>query len=284
MQGNCLSAVGNYIAMPSSAVAIIAYRAEPDAGELASLRQCCATLGRHPLFLVCPASLPAGHYLEEAARAGARLEPVRFPDHWFQSVRTYNRLMLDSEFYERFSMVEYLLVYQLDAWVFSDALEEWCARGYSYVGAPFFNDRHELFPFVGNGGFSLRKIPDFIALLRGTLPMREYDRDFPEVRLPARTRLRGALKRLLHRAEMRLCRASSKWYCRLMWEHEDFIYAKAFSLLGRQHAPVPREAARFAFERCPELLFAWTGGKLPFGCHAHGKYGQSFWKQWIPPQ
>lgn len=269
--------------MGSSAVAIIAYRAEPDADELASLRQCCATLGAHPLFLVCPQSLPVGRYMAEAERLGARLEAVRFPDRWFRSVRTYNRLMLNAGFYDRFSAFTYLLLYQLDAWVFSDALESWCARGYSYMGAPFFNDRHELFPFAGNGGFSLRKIPDFLALLRGTLPMRAYDREFTGVCLPARTPLRGEIKRWRHRGEMWLCRASSRWYCRLLREHEDFIYAKAFSLLGKRHMPSPREAAHFAFERCPEELFAWTGGQLPFGCHAYRKYGRTFWSRWIRP-
>ena len=267
--------------MNSHAVAIIAYRSEPDNDELASLRQCFVTLGQHPLLLICPESLQVDSYLREAALAGVRLSLVRFSDHWFRSVSTYNKLMLSVDFYERLSMYEYLLIYQLDAWVFSDALDSWCARGYSYVGAPFFNDRDELFPFAGNGGFSLRKVPDFLALLRGSATMREWDRDFLTIRLPARTRLRGQLKRVLHWGEMCLCRISTKWYCRLMREHEDFIFAKAFSFLGKKHVPLPREAAAFAFERRPELLFTWTEGKLPFGCHAYKKYGQTFWNQWI---
>ena len=96
-------------------------------------------------------------------------------------------------------------------------------------------------------------------------------------------KLREYLKSILHWGEMCLCRVSSKWYCRLMREHEDFIFAKAFSFLGKTHIPLPREAAQFAFERCPELLFTWTEGKLPFGCHAYKKYGQTFWNQWINP-
>ena len=267
--------------MNSHAIAIIAYRPDPDNDELASLRQCFVTLGNHPLLLICPESLQEDVYMLEAARSGVQLSLVRFSDHWFRSVSTYNKLMLSVDFYERFSVYEYLLVYQLDAWVFSDELDNWCARGYSYIGAPFFNDRGELFPFAGNGGFSLRKVPDFLALLRGSANTRDCDHDFLAIRLPAKTDLRAQLKRILHRCEMCLCRLSTKWYCRLMWEHEDFIFAKAFSLLGKKHVPLPREAAQFAFERRPELLLTWTEGRLPFGCHAYKKYGQNFWNRWI---
>lgn len=269
--------------MNSHAVAIIAYRAKPNDDELASLRQCLAILGKHPLLLICPESLQISTYQYEADRLGTQLLPVRFSDRWFRSVLTYNRLMLSIDFYERLRMYEYLLIYQLDAWVFSDELDMWCARGYSYIGAPFFNDRHELFPFAGNGGFSLRRIPDFINLLRGFSNMRKCNYKFCTVRLPSKTKPRGYLKHILHCGEMCLCRVSTKWYCRLMWEHEDFIFAKAFSFLGEKHIPLPHEAAHFAFERCPELLFTWTNGKLPFGCHAYKKYGQTFWNQWIHP-
>lgn len=269
--------------MSLHAVAIIAYRAEPNNDELASLRQCLVTLRKHPLLLICPESLQTSAYQCEAARIGVHLYPIRFSDHWFQSVSSYNRLMLSVDFYERLRMYKYLLIYQLDAWVFSDELDKWCARGYSYIGAPFFNDRHELFPFAGNGGFSLRRVPDFLDLLHGSANMQECDYKFFTIRLPARTKLREYLKSILHWGEMCLCRVSSKWYCRLMREHEDFIFAKAFSFLGKTHIPLPREAAQFAFERCPELLFTWTEGKLPFGCHAYKKYGQTFWNQWINP-
>lgn len=269
--------------MNSHAVAIIAYRSEPDNDELASLRQCFVTLGQHPLLLICPESLQPASYLREAALAGVRLSLVRFSDHWFRSVSTYNKLMLSVDFYEQLSMYEYLLIYQLDAWVFSDALDSWCARGYSYVGAPFFNDRDELFPFAGNGGFSLRKVSAFLALLHGSVNRKEYNYDFMTIHLPARTKLRGQLKRILHGGEMCLCRLSSKWYCRLIPGHEDFIFAKAFSLLGVDNVPLPQEAAYFSFERCPELLFSWTKGNLPFGCHAYRKYGRSFWNKWIIP-
>lgn len=80
--------------MSSHAIAIIACRPEPDNDELASLRQCFVTLGNHPLLLICPESLQEDVYMLEAAQSGVQLSLVRFPDHWFRSVSTYNKLMV----------------------------------------------------------------------------------------------------------------------------------------------------------------------------------------------
>ncbi|SDF20659.1 DUF5672 family protein [Desulfovibrio legallii] len=261
-----------------SAVAIIAYTETPTQDELQSLRQCLTVLNRHPLFLVCPQSMAPDIYLAEAQKLGAHLNLAQFKNKYFTSVNTYNRLMLCSEFYRRFEAYEYILLYQLDAWVFYDALERWCAKGYSYIGAPFFNDRGELFPFAGNGGFSLRRIPDFIALLEGTLKPAHWNYAFMKIQLPAKTPFRAQIKQFLHRMEMGVCRLSSKIYCRFMYDHEDFIFSKAFSLAGKSRVPPPQQAAFFSFERRPNLLYTWTEKKLPFGCHAYKKYNSDFWQ------
>lgn len=44
--------------------------------------------------------------------------------------------MLSAEFYDRFAAYEYVLIYQLDAFVFADRLAEFCQMGYDYIGAP----------------------------------------------------------------------------------------------------------------------------------------------------
>ena len=43
--------------------------------------------------------------------------------------------------YSRFEKYEYMLIYQLDAFVFSDRLMEFVEAGYDYIGAPL-NNRH----------------------------------------------------------------------------------------------------------------------------------------------
>ena len=131
--------------------------------EKVSLQQLNNVLGRYTRVFVVPESL--GFDFGDLG-GGIRIE--RFGDRWFQSVTSYSCLLLQKEFYERFSDYEYMLVYQLDAFVFSDRLKEFCNKGYDYIGAPV----GKLAPFwhaigaaVGNGGFSLRRIPSVIRVL-----------------------------------------------------------------------------------------------------------------------
>ncbi len=65
--------------------------------------------------------------------------------------------MLSPTFYDAFQAYRYVLIYQLDALVFSDRLTEWCEMDWDYVGAPWLKCADS--PWVGasrvgNGGFS----------------------------------------------------------------------------------------------------------------------------------
>jgi hypothetical protein len=48
---------------------------------------------------------------------------------------------LSEEFYQAFTDFEFMLIYQLDAFVFRDELADWCRSGYEYIGAPWLRDR-----------------------------------------------------------------------------------------------------------------------------------------------
>ena len=72
-------------------------------------------------------------------------------------------MSVSPQFYEPFADFDYILIYQLDAFVFYDALEEFCALGYDYIGAPWprhvwHGSREPKTPRVGNSGLCLRKV------------------------------------------------------------------------------------------------------------------------------
>src|SRR5262249_48921760 len=93
---------------------------------------------------------------------------------------------LSDEFYDRFSNYGHVLLYQLDAFVFSDKLLDWCSANYDYIGAPWIDNssiallapppsllrrlllknKTDFTRVVGNGGFSLRKVDTFRKSLR----------------------------------------------------------------------------------------------------------------------
>lgn len=274
------------------AIAIPVYKAVPTADELLSLRQCISVLGSHQLFLVCPEGLDTSAYDEaqeqqqtQGRTAADRLQRLTFAPCYFESIDGYNRLMMEHHFYKRFSDYDYMLVYQLDAWVFTDELAIWCQRGYDYVGAPWFELNHtheegyELW-CVGNGGLSLRKVSTFLRVtrLRPFSKVKSCRQVFSqEYHSP------HDLGHCLVRCLGPLIGTNSIRHLQKRLQ-EDFYFC--YGLKGSDHElhiPTPAEAALFAFECSPKYLYEEvTHGRLPFGCHAWRKHQyEEFWQQFI---
>lgn len=244
------------------------------ADEQVSLRHLTHYLGRYDRFVVAPASATVDF---------PGFGVVRFPDDRFGSVLAHTRLMLSPAFYGAFESYEFILIYHLDALVLSDQLADWCARGYDYIGAPFFEAMtHEPNPAqrtygdltggVGNGGFSLRKVQSFLQVLRAdstiVKPERLQDR---LVALP------------LQWAKRLLGISAAQWEIRRHWpdaEDNFFAYRASFYKPDFRNAPVA-DALRFAWEVKPRQCFELTGGVLPFGCHAWFKYDRAFWEPYL---
>ncbi|MCK5681152.1 hypothetical protein KAI46_10130 [bacterium] len=64
----------------------------------------------------------------------------------------YNKLLVFPGFWDAFPSFEYMLIAQLDAFVFRDNLDEWCRKGYAYIGAPWLNG------FGANNTLSIQNI------------------------------------------------------------------------------------------------------------------------------
>jgi hypothetical protein len=127
--------------------------------------------------LVCPEELDISYYLN----LWPELKVQRYAPEHFVSVQSYNDLVIRRVFYQPFAQqYEYLLIYQLDAFLLSNQVLEFCNQGYDYYGAPWitgFPQYQFLFNrwpirlnskrfHVGNGGLSLRKIASTLDLLK----------------------------------------------------------------------------------------------------------------------
>ena len=146
-------------------VVIPVYKTTLTKSEQSSLMQALHVLGTHEICLVGPKELDLSVYLLAFEQVGKELLYEAFNPGYFRNVSGYNTLLLSRCFYERFSSFDYMLIYQLDAWVFRDELDSWCNKGYDYIGAPWLKLNRELDEEnSGNGGFSLRKIATFIDL------------------------------------------------------------------------------------------------------------------------
>lgn len=126
-------------------------------------------LGRYDKYLIAPENLAIGFSDWPAKRFDAR---------YFGSPDAHKRLMLSSQFYRMFEEYEYILLYHLDALVFSDELIEWCDEEYDYIGAPWLTCEDTPFvkePRVGCGRFSLRKIESFLQVLNSPVYLTDPD-------------------------------------------------------------------------------------------------------------
>jgi len=252
------------------AVVIPMYKNELSDYETVSLNQCLTVLHKHPIIVIKPRSLTL-----TVLDGYEGILYMDFDDAYFENIRAYNRLMLWRGFYGRFFTYEYILIYQLDAFVFNDRLLEWCKAGYDYIGAPWLRPRpyidfvkavksklkiyiHTRFNFrqrgtdlptdiqfenkVGNGGMSLRKVRTFYhALNKYRLSTIPY----------------------LYRPE--------HYFNEDVWWSVELNRKK--NVLKIPHY---KTAALFSIENEPQRAFELTGRQLPFGCHAWDKH-INFW-------
>ena len=175
-------------------------------------------------------------------------EVVRFDDKYFKSTSSYSQLLLTKEFYNRFSEYEYLLIYQLDAFVFSDKLKEFCGLGYDYIGAPAKGGNWSKY-HVGNGGFSLRNIQQCLSVLnnKSTIIKKMISQNKPE-----------------------------------NWGEDDFFAFCGWVKDIEFKVPSPKLAATFSAQTdYVRGLRDISSRGLPFGCHYWTTVNYHFWKPYI---
>lgn len=260
------------------AVAVPVYKPELTAAERLSLDRLLDVLAGRALFLVGPEHLRPW-MADLCQRSGQGLRYLSFEDRYFSGIAGYNELMLSKRFYEAFSGYSHVLIAQTDALVLSDRLDEWCARDFSYVGAPWFvggsEPEHPLqFLAVGNGGFSLRRIADFLRVL--AVPRR-----IPNF-IKSGSGGGGVAERLVRKLKHEWCFAYNRRPFMPTSNEDAFWGLLVPAVCAFFRVPTPEEAIAFAFEAEPRVLYGLNGQQLPFGCHAWERFDKAFWQEVLP--
>lgn len=207
--------------------------------EMIALKQVRKVLKNYDLCFVAPLCLMP-------VLASEKYPVEYFADTFFENVSTYNQLMLTTEFYERFIEYRYILIYQLDAFVFYDRLSYFCDLDYDYIGSPWIYPERGMIgeairaAYVGNGGLTLRNVCSCIKLLN-----------------------------------------EKKEELEAFHSNEDFF----FSAAGGDFKVAPLSTAlAFCFETHVRKCFEMNDKRLPFGCHAWERYDYPFWKPYMEKQ
>lgn len=242
--------------------------------EEVSLKQCLTILAEYRIVIIKPENLNITH-LESYYSLP---EIIDFPDECFLNLRAYNKLVLSKGFYLRFSSFQYMLIYQLDAYVFKDELLFWANKGFDYIGAPWvpwkkryltllgrymllfqrfwwklmdkkrlYNEKYFYYQ-VGNGGFSLRKIQKMIEIT--DCYRKEIDNQLAD---------------------------DSPFY-----PEDIFLLLNLTDKRCQLSKPPFVDALKFAMEHNPKWAYEYNNESLPFGCHNWtDKNMFPFWSQII---
>lgn len=264
---------------PNVVILIPIHKERMDAYEVISMRQCFRILGHYPIKFICPKGLNIDHYLEIQPDASFDF----IPSHWQHSYTNYLVLKILPFLFKRYRKYEYILFYELDAFVLKDELKEWCRKGYSLIGAPWlgsWNSYTESTSFigVGNGGFSLRKVADHLEAINSFSyienPRKIWQR-FKNVPLARKPYLFfDMIERLTIRNN------THPWFNDWIGRRSEDTF---WGMVINQNfhwftVPDPLEAMQFSFEVQPRHLYDLNNQELPFGCHAWWKYDLEFWR------
>jgi hypothetical protein len=263
-------------------VVIPVYKNILSRSELASLMQCKKILGKHPIWLIAPKRINLEYYRD--AMQGCDVHFLLLENHHFKNVDYYSKLLLNPLFYRYFDRYIYMLIYQLDAWVFKDDLDMWCDRGFDYIGAPWFEQFDKasvdspMLPYAGNGGLSLRNIQSLILVL-AYKPRPSLGKIMEE------RQKRRRISNILNMPNYLYYYFRSYFYANY-WlsidKNEDFVFVEHVPKVMRNFKLArPEDAMFFSFEMNPRKLYSMTKGVLPFGCHAFEKYDFAFWENFI---
>lgn len=249
-------------------------RRQLTAEEQVSLRHLDRFLGHYDRFMIVPKG-------DNPPLPGFRQKA--FSRKYFGNLQAHSWLLLSPAFYDAFLDYEYILIYHLDALVFSDQLIAWCDEGYDFVGSPLLVDNNPEKGFwgVGNGGFSLRKVRSFARATRSTHRATDADAHWQRhyATLPALQRLSRLPLKYLKRFRFF---NGYKWETANFADCEDCFWAQRGTHYDPQFRIAPVSVAlRFGFDREPRFCFEQAGRILPFGCHGWSQFDGEFWEPFL---
>lgn len=204
---------------------------------------------------------------------------IYFKKYYFESIDNYNKLCMSSEFYKQFSSYEYILICQLDVIVLSKKfLNNIFDRKISYIGALagkknlFDRKRKKLWGrrFYCNGGFSLRKIEDFLNVLNSQEIISPFNL----------TTLKGCLKiglfkyyKLLYASSRENKKNKVNYFIKNFNLNEDTFWSYFAKVFNKKFIlPSIKEANNFSFDGDPYFFYKKNYNNLPMALHGHHGY------------
>ncbi len=255
----------------SVCVIVPVYRNHMPELEEVSFKRLLEVFHSRQIILISPPTVEA--YAKELALPHDNVSVEILPQSDFGSAVRYTRLLMSPGFYNRFARYDYLLMCQLDVYVFKDDLDYWMGRGEDYFGAPVFEGytkpTFELKKRGSNGGVSLRKTQSCLRALS--------EINFRYSKLVSLWRLEREWSWKLFRL-IRDGLVFNYNFGRLKPViNEDMFWS---AIVPQQFdwfsACEPEVAMYFAYDTNPKFLFEKCGSIYPMAIHAWWTYDRDF--------
>ena len=265
-------------------IVIPIYQKKLSGFEEISLRQTAKVLRHHPFTFVTYDSVDTHSHDKILVEYGIKTRRILFDLKFFNSISGYNRLLTSLHFYKNFKSYRYVLIVQLDVFVFADELADWCRKDYDYVGAPWLEGMNDAehdasYVGVGNGGFSLRKVESALRILRS---LSYIQRPGDVIRRFFQNPETGFVKRFGRLVrDLSIANNTFLFFNNYSGYEDHFWGSIAQRNFKWYRVPEPEEAVRFSMEVQPRSLYKRNGDKLPFGCHAWWRYDLEFWRPFL---
>lgn len=246
-----------------SAVSIFHHTGILTPSQQFSLEVCCTLLKEYPIYLFFPDQCDLGNFQPWANQ----IEVVRIKPQFFRSIHHYNQFKLSPNWLEQVKPAKYALTYELDALVFTSDLCAWAAKGYSYIGAPWYLPEHNRAQYmgIGNSGLSLRHVNTHLEIARNLSHWHH---------MVSRFGFKGLKLYLSYRYFLGLYPTASR---KTPLNEDRFLCDELHPLWGISH-PSIETAMQFSIETFAPG-FDYGIHQWPFGCHAWEKYNRPYWTQ-----
>jgi hypothetical protein len=251
-------------------------------GEKLSIRRSIKIFSALDIIFIAPDSTNVTEYQVEFSND---LNFFLIPDVHLKDINSYSKLLMSSFFYAYFKKYDWMLICQPDVYVFKNDLHQFTNQNeYFFIGAPVI-DSHikgwENQTWVGNGGFSLRRIKTCIEVTKRLEKIKKISSFLGVYKLTGNNILFlffrvviGSFSRINFNSFV-----TKYLYDRPV--NEDVFWCLWVPSIFKKIRPADiATATKFSFEKNAESLFQ-RFGNLPMGCHAWEKYEPKFWKNYI---
>lgn len=251
------------------AIVVPIYKLPLSPDDRICLNQLFKVMTGYDIYAVFPENLNITDVCEEYPLLKSSMESSHF-----SSLRSYNKLVLSRSFYDAFYNYKYILINQLDTYIFKDELCKWANSGFDYVGAPFVPDKNKYWS-------PLRrlwcKLNFYLRRYKGTNPHHSqwYQVGNGGLCLRNVSKFQNITKKYKQQIEDDLS-DEKDFYPEDLW--------LSFELKDDDRLKTPdwKTALLFSIECSPQKCMDIIGNKLPFGTHAWtlDKH-RPFWEKYI---